>query len=115
MWKPARTVPGDGGAGPLAALPSPRRRQCPHLRVAHADPQSLPMRRLRHRVEDARNECPAAVGLDDLDLEALARSERVGAERWHAAHPHPRCPVIATGLTEAARRIYQGLCGGMTR
>jgi hypothetical protein len=36
------------------------------------------MRGLRHRIEDARDECPAAVGLDDLDLEALARSERVG-------------------------------------
>jgi hypothetical protein len=30
------------------------------------------MCRLRHRIEDARNECPAAVGLDDFDLEALA-------------------------------------------
>jgi hypothetical protein len=29
------------------------------------------MRRLRHRIKDTRDECPAAVGLDDLDLEAL--------------------------------------------
>jgi hypothetical protein len=29
------------------------------------------VRGVRHRIEDARDEWPAAVGLDDLDLEAV--------------------------------------------
>lgn len=40
-----------------------------HLRLADSDPQRLPVRRLRHGVEHTCDEGPAAVGLDDLDLE----------------------------------------------
>jgi len=45
------------------------------------------MRGLRYSVEGAGDERAASVGLDDLDLEALAGAERVGAERRHADHP----------------------------
>ncbi len=79
-----------GGQSLQQPHPGPRGARSGRVRLANSNPQGLPMRGLRYRVEDASYECAAAVGLHDLDLEELARLEAVEAERRHAAHPDSR-------------------------
>jgi len=53
---------------------------------------------LRDRFEHAGHERPTTVGLHHLDLEALARSERMGTER-HADQTASAGAVIARVIT----------------
>ena len=90
-------------AGTVATLG--RRRKRVHPRVGYADPQGLTMRGLRDRFEDAGHERAAAVGLHDLDLEALAGAKRVGTERRRAVHPASgRFPNLGVSLDSQGLR-----------
>ena len=63
------------------------RRQRLHPRIAHPDPQRLPTGHLGDSVELADDEGAPAVGLDDLDLDAVAGTDLVGGTERHALHP----------------------------
>ncbi len=117
--KALRTDRPDGGvapryvtAGRIAVPGAPShltsRRQHLHPRVPHPDQQRSAAGRLRDGVEPPHDQHAAAVGLDDLDLEAFAgadpvrRAVRHGAER---ASPGVRCVFTLTSSTEPARTV----------